>query len=170
MKTEKATLSIGPIIENTLLINETLSALLWELMHVDHRRTLLVYGELRSRGFVFEFIGDTLPEQYEWPSRVTHEILEEIQSDVIDHLQTHHVPPYCYLGTHEDDGASLGVWPNLQSIQNAIDDGELVSFDDNGQALPEGYTGDAVYTNHHGNMTCGHVVDGEFVKTYWDCV
>tara|TARA_Y100000589_G_scaffold331494_1_gene385291 strand:- start:1962 stop:2468 length:507 start_codon:yes stop_codon:yes gene_type:complete len=164
------TMAIGPIVENTILINETLSALLWELNGLNPKRAMGYHNELAQMGFVCDFAGACIPEQDEWPEGVTHDDLGEVQDEIIEYLQDHHIPPYCYLGTHEGDGASLGVWPDVESIEMAIQDGEILSFDDNGQALPEGYTGDAVYTNDHGNMTCGHVVNGEFVKTYWDCV
>ena len=164
------TMTIGPIVENTILINETLSALLCKLNELDRNLAMGYAIELARLGFVCDFAGARIPDQDEWPDGITHDDLVEIQDEIIEFMRDHHVPPYCYLGTHEGDNASLGVWPDVDSIQMAIHDGEILSFNDNGQALPTGYIRNAVYTNDHGNMTCGHVVDGEFGKTYWDWV
>ena len=36
-----------------------------------------------------------------------------------------YVPDYCSLGSHEGDGALLGVWVDVEAAQNAVQEGDL---------------------------------------------
>lgn len=58
-----------------------------------------------------------------------------------------HAPPYCYFGAHQGDGSDYGFWPNIESIEQEIQDGNIVNID--GPDMPEAF----VQINDHGNIT-----------------
>lgn len=61
-------------------------------------------------------------------------------------------PPYCSFGAHEGDGADYGFWIAWDSINNAVTDGELLKVDDLSD-VPDGYRGEVLSVNDHGNAT-----------------
>lgn len=77
-------------------------------------------------------------------------------------------PPYCYFGAIEGDGSDFGFWISWDSIEDATHDGDLLRVNDLAQ-VPNGYAGDVAVTNDHGNLSVGHVRNGEY-RRYWDCV
>ena len=62
-------------------------------------------------------------------------------------------PPYCYFGTHYGDGADLGFWPDWQFIEESRYCKDLPDADE----IPEGYAGNALEINDHGNTTLYYV-------------
>ena len=90
---------------------------------------------------------------------------EELAQDTIDALADYlqeYAPPYCYFGSTEGDGSDFGFWPSMESVNDAVQDGELVRVNDPSKVTPEG---ECVFVNDHGNVTL--YVNGEVV---WDIV
>ena len=59
-------------------------------------------------------------------------------------------PPFVYFGTHEGDGADFGFWPDMDSLNEAMQYGD-VTFHDDERILDEH---DAiVQVSDHGNVT-----------------
>ena len=73
------------------------------------------------------------------------------------------VPPYCYFGAHEGDGADYGFWISWDSLREAEHDGEVIRVDDPGEipvkndgTSPYLAWGEASYAFHvddHGRAT-----------------
>jgi len=56
--------------------------------------------------------------------------LDELLEDLISILSGY-CPPFCYLGMHPDDGACLGVWPDLDyALAEGISAGDIYLIDD----------------------------------------
>lgn len=90
---------------------------------------------------------------------------EELAQDTLDALRDWldgYAPPYCYFGTTEGDGSDFGFWPSMESVNEAVQDGELTRVNDPSEVTPEG---ECVFVNDHGNVTL--YVNGEVV---WDIV
>lgn len=90
---------------------------------------------------------------------------EDMAHDVLNELQEwleQYAPPYCYFGATEGDGSDLGFWPSMESVNEAVLDGELVQVGDPSEVTPEG---GCVFVNDHGNVTL--YVNGAAV---WDIV
>ena len=162
-------MDIGPIIENTLLINERLSALLWELNNIDPKAAMGYHNELASMGFTCDFAGACIPNADEWPENVTECDLEEIFDAICEWLDYRHVPSYAFLGNHPHDGASFGLWPDHDHIEMAIQDGDLLSCNDLSE-IPSSYTGGYVLVNDHGNISYGYALRGESIDVFWSAV
>lgn len=83
----------------------------------------------------------------------------EQASELVDELQdalSEHAPPYCWFGSHPDDGADFGYWPSMDAIE------ELPRISDPNE-MPKGGTGeDTLYINDHGNVTV-YSADGSIV-------
>ena len=73
----------------------------------------------------------------------------EIVNELAGYLESY-APAYCYFGAHIGDGADFGFWPDIESIENHIADGELVKINDPGERV-DGQS--CVFINDHGNMT-----------------
>lgn len=90
---------------------------------------------------------------------------EEMALDTLDSLREwldQYAPPYCYFGTTEGDGSDFGFWPSMESVNEAVQDGELTRVNDPSEVTPEG---ECVFVNDHGNVTL--YVNGAAV---WDVV
>lgn len=87
--------------------------------------------------------------------------------EVLDTLQEY-APEYCYVGTHEGDGALYGVWPCVESVMDDIRFGEVLGVNDSGD-IPSDYCGAVAVINERGNVEFGHAVNGEFTEI-WSCV
>jgi hypothetical protein len=44
---------------------------------------------------------------------------------VLFDLLERYAPPYAYFGAHEGDGADYGFWPSMESLEDAVREGEV---------------------------------------------
>jgi hypothetical protein len=70
-----------------------------------------------------------------------------------------YAPYYCYVGMVEGDGANFGVWPDHDSIERAIREGERV--DD--ETVINREDGVRIHTNDHGNIEVYSLDSGESI-------
>lgn len=96
-------LSIGSLSEGTLRDEDIWDALVGALEEVDPRRAKEMQaawdGDLNS------------------PSELLHETLYPCLEE--------YLPPFCYLGSADGDGASIGVWVSSDGLQEAIREGDV---------------------------------------------
>ena len=152
---ERKMLPLGSLSTGTLRTPDLLDALYYELrtrwpkrLRGAHQRRLHrdVLGYLRAAAEGAE------PEGGE-------ELLAEVQDD----LQGY-VPPFCYLGALEGDGADWGVWPDEEDIR------EHTRWVTDLSEIERGWTGNVCVVNDHGNRTVGWVSkSGRWVE-YWATV
>jgi len=75
--------------------------------------------------------------------------VDDLLKDLADALNEL-CPPFVYFGTHEGDGADFGFWPDMDSLNEAMQYGD-VTFHDDERILDEH---DAiVQVSDHGNVT-----------------
>lgn len=152
-------LSIGTISHGTLRSEDLASAIVSTLRDMDHDDSAL----LRDLDTIATTPDDAQGNWEGWDS--------EIISEGIDALQEY-APPYCYVGMHEGNGSNLGCWPMLDSIHEAIRDGELLQISDlsdlDNLSIADCDSEYAVHVNDHGNVTLYRLkVQGVSI---WDCV
>ena len=73
-------------------------------------------------------------------------------------------PPYCYFGAHPGDGADFGFWLFEDFQQSARDDGALEVSDTS--EVPEGYSGEVLHINDHGNATLYSAHKGKLTEVW----
>lgn len=73
--------------------------------------------------------------------------IESVES-ALDELQEH-TAPFCYVGSHEGDGAAIGVWPDPSALEY---DEDVLRISD-GSEIPATHGGLAAIVNDHGNVT-----------------
>lgn len=115
MKRQKPrTLQIGEISNGTLNPEDLIPSYLWELERLRLNR--------EERAFVRKIRKASEQEGYYDGNG------EDGSADLVEDLATlsdimdNHVPPYAYFGSIEGDGACIGVWPALDSLQRNIED------------------------------------------------
>jgi len=89
-------------------------------------------------------------------------------SDAIDGK----LPPYLYWGSHEGDGADVGVWISHDSIADDRRSGELPSGDQLPDAVP-GVGSLFLVVSDHGNMELYSAAQNDGVAVWhsvWSCV
>lgn len=81
---------------------------------------------------------------------------QEIICEVIEDLSDF-APDYCYVGMHEGDGSDLGVWPDMDSVDEAVNCGDIIKIDDlsdlDTMLASECNATHALLVNDHGNCT-----------------
>lgn len=116
-RNRKRYLRPGIISADTCRPEDLIPALLGELAQIKLSRA----DRLKVRALSAEF--DALPRE-EDPDWTTAERDSEIWVDLFD-LAQGYVPDYCSLGSHEGDGALLGVWVDVECAQQAVQEGEI---------------------------------------------
>lgn len=128
-----------------------------ELMYHDEERARQIaesYGD-------FDFDGpdyDDDAETAQW-----------IIDDLVDALDEY-APPYGYFGAHVGNASDFGFWPDWDSIEMAIHDGQIAKIDDTAEldeVLPD--ICEAIHVNDHGNTTL-YVRDGVDWREAWSIV
>lgn len=109
MKTSR-TLPIGSISTGTLRTEDLLPTLLDELSALRLTRTeRATVRDIRKRMDAAEQVepeaGEREPVDY-----FETDDAEDDYATLCD-IANNHVPAYCYFGSHEGDGADMGVWP-----------------------------------------------------------
>lgn len=69
-----------------------------------------------------------LLREYDALDREDWDQFHETADPILDELREiadNYTPPYAYLGTLEGDGAEFGVWASIESLQDAIRDGDV---------------------------------------------
>lgn len=97
------------------------------------------------------------------------EILSDVEQFIDDHC-----PPYVRYGALEGDGADIGFWPCITSLNEDREGGEIVDLSYrrgvSQNVLPKLYTGLAVYVSDHGNVELYQYARGRQVRSIWSCV
>lgn len=52
--------------------------------------------------------------------RHEHDVSDEYDLEDLQNIADSHVPPFCGIGSHEGDGALIGVWVDHQQIDDAL--------------------------------------------------
>ena len=149
--------SLGTISTDTLRPEDLISAFASELAYLakragEHPR----YAELVSRAEALSAADDPAPEAI---SEMVDELREALEC---------FAPPYCYFGSHPDDGADFGFWPepDFQRMMRDDDVLQVAGLAD----IPADFRGEVLVVNDHGNCAFGTIDDtGEF-HAIWSCV
>jgi phosphopentomutase len=77
---------------------------------------------------------------------------EEVQFDMDDLIEAlnNNLPPFVYFGTLEGDGSDFGFWPDMDSLNEAMQYGD-VTFHDDERILDEHDV--IIQVSDHGNVT-----------------
>ena len=134
MKTSKY-LSIGSISHGTMRPEDLRDAIYWECKYLRMSR--------EDRREVNAMM------------RASDEDLPDYVDSMFDVLNDY-CPVYCYFGATEGDGSDYGCWPCIDQIEEDLEEGAIVRYND----MPKGYTGTAVDISDHGNVTLYHVTRG----------
>lgn len=147
-------INIGTITEGTLRPQDILPALMFLLEREDAQSAMVYTSELEAIGFSrcmdgISFGGD---QPWETEDETIDEIIDEIEQTLRDH-----VPPYCYIGTTEGDGAHLGVWPDVEAVNEDVRCGAILQISDLSDVDVENLGPDdheaVCLVNDRGNMT-----------------
>lgn len=77
--------------------------------------------------------------------------------------------PYSYFGSLEGDGADFGFWPDMEQLERAVQDGEVIKVNDTGD-IPAKYRGEVMVVNDHGNVTFGYMDGRHRFRELWSVV
>ena len=89
---------------------------------------------------------------------------QEIINELADFL-SELAPPYCYFGAHPGDGSDFGFWPDFDAIEC-----EGLPRVEDASELPDGYTGEWLLVNDHGNCTLYTRITAPEDAESWSCV
>lgn len=88
-------------------------------------------------------------------ARALHDYDSEDAGDIVNELMdalNEYAPPYSCFGAHQGDGADYGFWPSIDSLEEAVHDGDVLKIADLAD-IPAGYAGEVMLVNDHGNVT-----------------
>jgi hypothetical protein len=111
-----------------------------------------------SRGFR-EMIGDD--DHDYWESGACQADLDSL-FDALDQI----APDYCRFSAHPDDGADFGFWPDLESLDQSVVDGETIKINDLAD-LPDDLDGfqHVMLVTDHGNVTL-YTIDTPLIEQW----
>jgi len=154
-KAKKTTLPVDIYSKGTLRTVDLCLALGTELeaLHLSKAERATVRACLKLARAFDEYRDEAYADEY-------HDAYEELTI-----IADSHCPPYCYYGSSEGDGACIGVWPDVNSVMEAVRDGDIARMDEDGFA-PEGWQGLAVEASDHGNVTLYDVRGKKYTKVW----
>jgi hypothetical protein len=158
MTKQQQYLGIGSYSEGTLKVDDLVYAFLYALDSVDHEQ-----AEKLKAGHPERF-GEEVEEDA-WEDESASWFL-----DTLDSALNSHCAPYTFFGTSEGDGASFGVWPDLDMLREDMDAGEVLDFD---QTNREDYRPGQLLAqiSDHGNVELYEVnEDGATLTCLWAVV
>jgi hypothetical protein len=117
MTKQQQYLAIGSYSEGTLKVDDLAYAFLDALDSVDHEQ-----AEKLRDGHP-EYFGDEVDPEV-WDDEAASWFL-----DTLDSALNSHCAPYTFFGTSEGDGASFGVWSDLDMLREDMAAGEVLDFD-----------------------------------------
>jgi len=141
----KRTATIGTIISGTMQPRDVIPAL------ADELSMLILENGIRNASDAHKSLVCDANAITDYDSEDAGYVLEEL-FDALNEL----APSYCYFGAHEGDGSAYGFWPDYESVQMAIHDGDMLCVDENARnqdTIAGDYNGEWVHVNDHGNTT-----------------
>jgi len=153
--TDLPTIKIGTVSIGTMLVEDLVDTFAAELELLGGKETDII-----KEAYNYDFSGSGDEDE------VAVGILEVLMDDLNDIA-----PPFMYFGASEGDGSDFGFWPDFDALEMAVIDKEVLKLDA-GSEIPEGYVGDIMFVNDHGNVTMGYVsgCSGQKFKEIWSCV
>lgn len=150
-----AQIHLGSVLEGTLRTEDLLDAFADTLAGLARQEPqnaahLVLVHEAQT-----EYMEELTPEQVENASELVNELQDAIQE---------YCPPFVFFGSHPGDGADFGFWPDLEGLQDAINEEPDTETDDDGEKVLPFY-GIIVQTSDHGNVT---VMDMDR-QELWSC-
>lgn len=160
--TKQAT--IGTISHGTFRNEDLISAFADELRYLVGKEAAAAHPYLKGMEEA-QAILDSLEENPDWDldpenGEAAQQCLEWF-FEALGEL----APPYCYFGAHEGDGSDFGFWPDFDAIEC-----EGIPRVEDASDLPDGYTGEWLLVNDHGNCTLYTRVTAPEDVAEWDCV
>jgi len=140
-----------------MLASDLIPAFLNELEELDPERASSYWSEIPESA-----IED--PDHDWWDSEEALWILEELF-----YVLNEYAPPFTYFGANEGDGSDYGFWIDRFSLEEAIENGEVLRVEELPNSVPEGYEYIAVVTDH-GNVTLYHRSEDGKLEEVWSVV
>lgn len=98
----------------------------------------------------------------EWDQEEVNDLIARL-TDALQEL----APDYVRFGAHEGDGACFGFWADIDALDQAVEDGEVLKINA-GDEIPPDWTGPVMEVTDHGNVT--YKVPTIVHKEVWSCV
>ena len=133
---------LGSISQGTMRARDLIPAFAGELERLDNEGK---YVDLVAE------CNEMTDEDYDSEDIDTIEEIGDLSENLFDALDSF-APPYAYFGSHEGDGADYGFWISWDAIEDAVYGKELLKVNDLAD-IPEGYHGEVLVVNDHGNAT-----------------
>lgn len=145
-RSKPTTLQIGEISHATLREQDLIPSFLWEIEHIKlSRNERKAVHAIRSRVNAAED-----DDSDYWTSDDASYDMETLTN-----IMDAHTPDYAYFGTLEGDGSCFGVWPNIDSLEEAsqFEDDGVIKINA-GDSFPKDRKFNYVMSvTDHGNVT-----------------
>jgi hypothetical protein len=160
--TKQAT--IGTVSSRTHRVEDLLSAFAYKLRYLVGKEAASAHPYLKGLEEA-EAILESIEENSDWEldpenGEVATQCLEWFY-ETLGEL----APPYCYFGAHPGDGSDFGFWPDFDAIEC-----EGLPRVEDASELPDGYVGEWLLINDHGNCTLFTRVTAPEDVEGWSCV
>jgi hypothetical protein len=149
--------SIGSISSGTMRNEDLIPTFAWELDHLL-KKQVKRFKRAEYRKLIRE--AEKIEREEAFDTEEAGYTLEAL----FDALQAF-APPLCYFGANEGDGADYGFWPSQDALQS-FDGLKVSGLED----VPQGYAGEVLLVNDHGNVTFGYAKKGGRFYSVWGCV
>ena len=131
---------LGTVIHGTLRTEDLVPAFLEELKTLDPDRAASYFERIPAEALEDE-------DHIWWQTGEAMWMVEEL-FDILNE----YAPPFCYFGANEGDGSDFGFWIDRFSLEEAIENGEILKVSELPNSVPEGYEYVAVI-NDYGDIT-----------------
>src|SRR5690606_1963818 len=144
---------LGTVIHGTLRTEDLVPAFLEELKALDPDRAAYYVERIPAEALEDE-------DHIWWQTGEAMWMVEEL-FDILNE----YAPPFCYFGSLEGDGSDFGFWIDRFSLEEAIENGEVLRVEDLSE-VPSDYEGMVLHESDHGNLTLYERTSGNFVEIW----
>jgi hypothetical protein len=132
---------IGSISHGTLRTQDLLPAFIDELQRLGGTLEYVMYMDIPANQILNEDDPFWQSEDAMWDMEALTDALQEC------------CPPFVYFGAHPGDGSDFGFWPDMDTLNMAIQEAEASGDPSNGDDQTLSMEGIIVQVNDHGNVT-----------------
>ena len=144
---------LGSVIHATLRTEDLVPAFLEELKTLDPDRAAYYVERIPAEALEDE-------DHIWWQTGEAMWMLEEL-FDVLNEYAL----PFTYFGALEGDGSDFGFWIDRYSLQEAIENGEVLRVEDLSE-VPSDYEGLILVENDRGNLTLYECASGNLLEVW----
>lgn len=137
---------LGSISSGTMICEDVFDACISALNYLDKDRAEEIQKD-------WDAVEEDCPDHQEEDCTNCLEHREYLLNETLWDALNEFAPPYGYFGAHPGDGADYGFWIDMDRVEEAVRDGEILKVNSLDEVPSDYEGGEVLQVSDHGNPT-----------------